>query len=61
MRRTTNRCWTLLTPPTPTFGDVPPGSAFYAFVETAVCHRAVSDYANGTFRPGANATRGQIA
>jgi hypothetical protein len=52
--------WPLLDPATATFVDVVPGSAFYAFVETAVCHRVVTGYADGTFRPGAPATRGQI-
>jgi hypothetical protein len=53
--------WALLSPSGPTFGDVAPGSAFYSFVETAVCHGVISGYADQTFRPGANATRGQIA
>jgi hypothetical protein len=53
--------WALLNPPTPTFTDVPQGSPFYTFVETAVCHGVVSGYANHTFQPNANATRGQIA
>ena len=37
------------------------GSVFYAFVETAVGHGVVSGYSDGTFRPSANAFRGQIA
>jgi hypothetical protein len=53
--------WNLLNPPTAAFSDVPPGSAFYIYVETAVCHGIVSGYADGTFRPGSNATRAQIA
>src|SRR5439155_12711320 len=53
--------WPLLNPPIPSFSDVAPGSAFYRFVETAVCHGVVSGYADQTFRPGANATRGQIS
>jgi hypothetical protein len=53
--------WPLQTPPAPTFSDVAPGAAFYAFVETAVCHGMVSGYADGTFRPNASATRGQIS
>jgi S-layer homology domain/Beta-propeller repeat len=53
--------WLRRTPVTPTFSDVPPGSAFYTFVETAVCHGVVSGYADGTFRPTAGATRGQIS
>ena len=53
--------WPLVNPPRPTFNDVAPGTAFYTFVETAVCHGVISGYADGTFRPAANATRGQIA
>jgi hypothetical protein len=53
--------WPLQTPPAPTFSDVPAGSAFYPYVETALCHGILSGYADGTFRPGAGATRGQIA
>jgi hypothetical protein len=53
--------WTILNPATPTFSDVPPGSAFYEYVETAVCHGIISGYADVTFRPGNNAIRAQIA
>lgn len=53
--------WPLVAPATATFSDVLPGSAFYAFVETAACRGIISGYGDGTFRPGASATRGQIA
>jgi hypothetical protein len=53
--------WSLQNPARPSFTDVAPGSAFYPFVETAVCHGVVSGYADGTFRPAADAIRGQIA
>jgi hypothetical protein len=53
--------WPILNPPTPTFSDVPPESAFYTFVETAYSRGIISGYADGTFRPGNNATRGQIS
>ncbi len=53
--------WPLLTPAVPSFADVAPGSAFYASIETAVCRGILSGYADGTYRPGASATRGQIA
>ncbi|HUS13789.1 MAG TPA: FG-GAP-like repeat-containing protein [Chloroflexia bacterium] len=53
--------WPLRIPGSPTFTDVAPGSAFYGFVETAVCHGVISGYSDHTFRPGAGATRGQIA
>jgi hypothetical protein len=53
--------WPLLNPPTPTFTDVPVGSAFYQYVETAFEHAIISGYSDGTFRPFNNATRGQIS
>ncbi len=53
--------WALRTPPTPTFRDVPTGSVFYPFIETAVCHGVISGYSDGTFRPNNFAFRGQIA
>jgi hypothetical protein len=43
------------------FSDVPPGSTFFCYVETAFAHGIISGYADGTFRPGNNATRGQIS
>jgi hypothetical protein len=55
------RGWTLITPGTATFRDVAVGSTFFPYVETAVCHGVLGGYADGTFRPAANATRGQIA
>jgi hypothetical protein len=55
------RGWVLQTPARATFPDVAVGSAFFPYVETAVCHGAINGYADGTFRPGANATRGQIS
>src|SRR5262249_19080283 len=42
------------------FNDVAPGSAFYTFVETAVAHGIISGYSDGTFRPNAYITRGQL-
>ncbi len=53
--------WGLVAPPQATFSDVAVGSTFYAYVETAVCHGILSGYSDGTFRPTASATRGQIA
>jgi hypothetical protein len=53
--------WTLRNPPTATFSDVPVGSTFYPYIETAVCHGVLGGYADGTFRPNNPATRGQIA
>jgi hypothetical protein len=53
--------WTLLNPATPSFSDVPVGSTFYRYIETAVCHQVLGGYNDGTFRPVDNAFRGQIA
>ena len=53
--------WTLVTPATATFSDVPVGSTYFGFVQTAYAHHILSGYSDGTFRPGNSATRGQIA
>jgi hypothetical protein len=68
------RGWTLLNPPTNTFTDVPVGSTFYQYVETAVDRGVMTGYPCGLPRPGPcdsenrpyfvpenSATRGQIA
>jgi hypothetical protein len=52
--------WPVDTSGGPHFSDVPEGSAFYDYVETAYNHAIISGYADGTFRPGNPATRGQI-
>jgi len=46
---------------TPTFRDVPVGSAFYNYVETAYANGILSGYADNTFRPNVEATRGQVS
>jgi len=53
--------WTLVDRTVATFSDVPVGSPFFSYVETAYCHGIISGYNDGTFRPGNNATRGQIS
>jgi hypothetical protein len=66
--------WTLLNPTQSTFEDVPVGSTFYEFVETAYAHAVLSGYPCGGlsepcippgnkpyFRPFNNATRGQTS
>jgi hypothetical protein len=53
--------WPLLDPATASFSDVPTGSTFYQYVETAVCHHVLGGYSDGTFRPVNPATRGQIS
>ena len=53
--------WPLENPPTARFSDVPVGSAYFQYVETAVSRQLISGYADGTFHLGNSATRGQIA
>jgi hypothetical protein len=53
--------WATDTSGGPHFTDVPVDQPFYGFIETAYHHGIISGYADGTFRPGAPATRGQIA
>jgi hypothetical protein len=53
--------WPLLTPNTPTFTDVPRALWAYSYIETAYAHDVISGYADGTFRPADNVTRGQLA
>jgi hypothetical protein len=43
------------------FSDVPPGHTFYANIMCLACRGIISGYADGTFRPGNDITRGQIA
>ncbi|MFL5734902.1 MAG: S-layer homology domain-containing protein [Chloroflexia bacterium] len=45
----------------PHFSDVPPGSAFYSYVETAYHRSIISGYSDGSFRPNTNVGRGQLA
>jgi hypothetical protein len=53
--------WPLDPPAAPSFNDVPPGSAFYPFVEAVATRGVASGYADGTFRPNTNATRAQLS
>jgi hypothetical protein len=43
------------------FSDVPPTETFYTAVRCLTCRGVMSGYADGTFRPYTNATRGQIS
>jgi photosystem II stability/assembly factor-like uncharacterized protein len=54
------RGWTLSTGEQH-FSDVPAGSAFHSYIETAYGHGIINGYTDGTFRPQSPATRGQIA
>jgi hypothetical protein len=53
--------WTLVNPQFSHFSDVPPWDPFYQYIETAYEHGVISGYADGTFRPGNNVTRGQLS
>ncbi|MDQ2808549.1 MAG: S-layer homology domain-containing protein [Chloroflexota bacterium] len=52
---------TLNTSGGPHFSDVAVGSTFYSFIETAYNRGIISGYSDGTFRPSANVTRGQLS
>ena len=54
------RGWTIECPSAGHFSDVPVGSVFYCFIETAYGHGIISGYSDGTFRPGNNVTRAQL-
>jgi hypothetical protein len=43
------------------FTDVPIGSTFYSFIRCLACRGIVSGYADGTFKPNNNVTRGQLS
>jgi len=51
--------WPINTSGGPHFSDVPTSNPFYVYIETAYNHGAISGYADGTFRWGADVTRGQ--
>jgi hypothetical protein len=40
---------------------VPNGSTFYAYIRCLACRGIVNGYADGTFRPNNNVTRGQLS
>ncbi len=43
------------------FDDVPPTHTFYLFIQRLANRNVMTGYADGTFRPNANATRGQTS
>jgi hypothetical protein len=43
------------------FSDVPPTNTFYPFVRCLACRGILVGYADGTFRPNNNVTRGQLS
>ena len=48
-------------PCTITFTDLPPGHTFYQFVRCLACRGILGGYADSTFRPGNDVTRGQLS
>jgi hypothetical protein len=40
---------------------VPPGSTFYPYIHCLACLGIINGYSDGTFRPNANVTRGQLS
>jgi hypothetical protein len=55
------RHWPIDLTGAPHFTDVDSSNVFYPFIETAYNRHIVSGYADGTFRPFANVTRGQLS
>ncbi len=53
--------WPLANPATATFSDVPIGSTFFPYIETAFARGILAGYPDGTFRPNNNVTRAQLA
>ncbi len=51
----------LANPDKPSFSDVPAGSTFYNYIETAYANHILSGYTDGSFKPNAPATRGQVS
>ena len=43
------------------FADVPNPSTFYAYIRCLACRGIINGYADGTFRPNNNVTRGQLS
>jgi hypothetical protein len=43
------------------FSDVPNPSTFYAYIRCLACRNIVNGYADGTFKPNNNVTRGQLS
>src|SRR5262249_54471619 len=50
-----------LTSCTITFSDVPAGSTFYPYIHCLACLGIINGYPDGTFKPNANVTRGQLS
>jgi hypothetical protein len=50
-----------LTSCTISFSDVPVGSTFYPYIHCLACLGIINGYPDGTFKPNANVTRGQLS
>jgi hypothetical protein len=53
--------WEIDTSNGPHYSDVPVGSTFYDYIETANNHGVINGYTDGTFGPNKTITRGQIS
>jgi len=53
--------WVPYNPLDPTFTDVPPGSTFFSYIESAHLHGVIDGYPDGRFRPNNPLTRAQVA
>lgn len=53
--------WAIDTTGGPHFSDVSNNHTFYNYVETAYNHGIISGYGDGTFKPGEQITRAQLA
>ena len=52
--------WPMVSPGSRHFSDVPPGSPFYQYIETAFTRGIITGYSDGTFRPSETVSRGQL-
>ncbi|MDQ5825761.1 MAG: S-layer homology domain-containing protein [Chloroflexota bacterium] len=53
--------WPLSNPSNASFWDVPRGSTYYTYVETARARGLINGYSDGSFRLSDNVSRGQLA
>jgi uncharacterized protein YkwD len=53
--------WSLNNPTSASFWDVPRGSTYYTYVETARARGLINGYSDGSFRLNENVSRGQLA
>ncbi len=53
--------YTITTPGSPTFNDVPPSYFAYSYIETAAAKNVVNGYPDGSFRPNTSTRRDELA